>query len=111
MNNDVIPKLVKSDYRAKVDTKLRYLFVHNQMLGYSYNTKDTFTFANMIPLRVTADQPPLLNLDMTLCCTMPGSEWSSRAGDQFLLGVLPFFRYKRSDSLSSIAFPVQSDKR
>ena len=79
----LIPRLVKEDYRAKVNTKMRYLLADRRSRGYSYNLKDTFIMTNMIPLRVTADQPPLFNVEMTLNCVMAGSNWATWARELF----------------------------
>ena len=53
-------RLLKDDYKSKQDSGTRYLLAYCQQVGYSYNEKDTFTCANIIPLRMTADQPPLI---------------------------------------------------
>ena len=76
-------KMLKSDYHRNVSKKKRYLFAHYQLRGWSYNMKDTFTCANIIPLRVTSDQPPLLNLGMRLNCVRSGSSYASYSAELF----------------------------
>ena len=57
-------RLLKVDFKQKVSTKVRYLLAGRQQYGFSFNQKDTFTCANIIPLRITADQPSLFNVRM-----------------------------------------------
>lgn len=77
-------RLLKVDFKKKVNTKVRYLLAGRQQYGFSFNQKDTFTCANIIPLRMTADQPPLFNVTMhTLQCVRKGSSYASYAPELF----------------------------
>ena len=76
-------RMLKHDYHKKANKKTRYLFAYRQLRGWSYNMKDTFTCANIIPLRVTSDQPPLMNLGMRLNCVRKGSSYASYAAELF----------------------------
>ena len=73
-------RLLKVDFKQKVSTKVWYLLAGRQQYGFSFNQKDTFTCANIIPLRITADQPPLFNVTMNLLqCVRRGSNYASYA--------------------------------
>ena len=73
-------RLLKVDFKKKVNTKVRYLLAERQQYGLSFNAKDTFTCANIIPLRITSDQPPLFNVTMdSLQCVRKGSNYASSA--------------------------------
>lgn len=77
-------RLLKVDFKQKVSTKVRYLLAGRQQYGFSFNQKDTFTCANIIPLRMTADQAPLFNVKMhTLQCVRKGSSYTSYAPELF----------------------------
>ena len=76
-------RLLKVDFKKKVNTNIRYLLAEHQNYGLSFNAKDTFTCANIIPLRMTADQPPLFNVTMTLQCVRKGSDYASYAPELF----------------------------
>ena len=76
-------RLLKVDFKKKVNTKVRYLLAGCEQYGYSFNEKDTFTCANIIPLRITSDQPPLLNVTMSLQCVRKGSDYASYAPELF----------------------------
>ena len=76
-------RLMKTDYGKKANWKTRYLFAECQATGMSYNCKDTFTCANMIPLRITSDQPPLINAKMILYCVNKSSAYVSSAAELF----------------------------
>lgn len=76
-------RLLKEDYASKRSSKTRYLLADRQQYGYSYNEKDTFTCANIIPLRMTADQPPLIAQNLELYYTSKASPWAAHAGELF----------------------------
>ena len=76
-------RMLKSDYQKNANQKKRYLFASRLLRGWSCNMKDTFTCANIIPLRVTADQPPLMNLGMGLLCVRSGSPYAPYAAKLF----------------------------
>ena len=76
-------RLLKVDFKKKVNTKVRYLLAERQQYGLSFNEKDTFTCANIIPLRIISDQPPLFNVTMTLRCVRKGSAYASYAPELF----------------------------
>ena len=98
-------KMLKSDYHRNVSKKKRYLFAHYQLRGWSYNMKDTFTCANIIPLRVTSDQPPLLNLGMRLNCVRSGSSYASYS-DELFEATIPHVEQIRGMTVYDVwAFP------
>ena len=81
-------RLLKVDFKKKVNTSMRYLLAERQQYGLSFNGKDTFTCANIIPLRITADQPPLFNVTMSsLQCVRKGSDYASYAPALFHTGI------------------------
>ena len=81
-------RLLKVDFKKKVNTNMRYLLAERQQYGLSFNGKDTFTCANIIPLRITADQPPLFNVTMSsLQCVRKGSDYASYAPELFETGI------------------------
>ena len=81
-------RLLKADFKQKVNTTVQYLLAERQQYGLSFNAKDTFTCANIIPLRMTADQPPLFNVTMhTLQCVRKGSNYASYAPELFETGI------------------------
>ena len=89
-------RLLKVDFKQKVSTKVRYLLAGRQQYGFSFNQKDTFTCANIIPLRITADQPPLFNVTMNLLqCVRRGSNYASYAPALFETAI-PHVEKKRS---------------
>ena len=113
-------KMLKSDYHRNVSKKKRYLFAHYQLRGWSYNMKDTFTCANIIPLRVTSDQPPLLNLGMRLNCVRSGSSYASYSAELFeaaiphveqILGMTVYDVWAFPDLFDLEAYNKDMDKR
>ena len=89
-------RLLKVDFKQKVSTKVRYLLAGRQQYGFSFNQKDTFTCANIIPLRITADQPSLFNVRMvSLQCVRKGSNYASYA-PALIETAIPHVEKKRS---------------
>ena len=76
-------RLLKEDYASKRSSKTRYLIADRQQYGYSYNEKDTFTCANIIPLRISTDQPPLIAQRLELYYVSKTSPWAAHAGELF----------------------------
>ena len=73
-------RLLKADYKQKINTNMRYLLAERQQYGVSFNQKDTFTCDNIIPLRMTADQPPLFNVRLSsLLCVRKDSSYAAYA--------------------------------
>ena len=96
MAQKLYKRLLKVDFKQKVSTKVRYLLAGRQQYGFSFNQKDTFTCANIIPLRITADQPPLFNVTMNLLqCVRRGSNYASYAPALFETAI-PHVEKKRS---------------
>ena len=72
-------------YREEPNSKKqkgRQLFT-NYYFGYTTNGKDQYTWANVIPWRITPDQPPLMNVWVSLYCARNGSPYSDRAAELF----------------------------
>ena len=103
-------RLIKEDYKQKVNTKVRYLLAGRQQYGVSFNEKDTFTCRNLIPLRITAEQPPLFNVTMTaLQCVCRGSAYASYAPILFETAI-PHVEIDRDETWYDWwAFPNQFD--
>ncbi len=108
-------RILKSDYHKNVNSKKRYLFAYRQLRGWSYNMKDTFTCANIIPLRVTSDQPPLMNLSMSLNCVRKGSSYAAYAAELFEAAIPHVEQIRGMTVYDEWAFPdlrdLESDNR
>ena len=107
---ELFRKLLKEDYRKNVDTSKRYLFAWRQLGGLSFNGEDTFTCANMIPLRITADQPPLINLNMKVYCTRQGTPYASHSGELFETAIKTHVLKRKEATIYDVwAFPLKPD--
>lgn len=103
-------RLLKEDYRTKRNTTVRYLFAYCQQVGYSFNEKDTFTCANIIPLRMTADQPPLISEYYgELCYVTKNSPWAAYAGELFGTAIPHVATFSGVTCYSRMAFPDKVD--
>ena len=104
-------RLLKVDFKKKVNTKVRYLLAERQQYGLSFNEKDTFTCANIIPLRITSDQPPLFNVTMTLRCVRKGSAYASYAPELFETAIPHAETIQGMEWYSDWAFPDKIDEK
>ena len=104
-------RLLKEDYKSKRSGKIRYLLAYCQQVGYSFNEKDTFTCANIIPLRMTADQPPLISeyYGNELCYVSKNSPWAAYAGELFETAIPHAKIYRGVTCYSRMAFPDKID--
>ena len=104
-------RLLKEDYKSKRSGKIRYLLAYCQQVGYSFNEKDTFTCANIIPLRMTADQPPLISeyYGNELCYVSKNSPWAASAGELFETAIPHAKIYRGVTCYSRMAFPDKID--
>lgn len=62
--------------------KGRQLFTEDKC-GYTTNGQDQYTWKNIIPWRITADQQPLVNVIITLSCARNGSSFEGRTTELF----------------------------
>ena len=76
---DLAVKLSKEEPNKKKQ-KGRQLFTWN-FFGNTENGKDTFSWNNMIPWRITSDQAPLVNYTIFIDCIRSDSSISNRASD------------------------------
>ena len=90
---------------------MRYLLAERQQYGLSFNRKDTFTCANIIPLRITSDQPPLFNVTMGLQCVRKGSDYASYAPILFETAIPHVETVHGLDWYDEWAFPDKVDEK
>ena len=74
---DLAVKLAKEEPNKKKQ-KGRQLFTWNYY-GNTENGKDTFSWKNMIPWRITSDQEPLVNFTLHIICIRADSPLSNQA--------------------------------
>ena len=74
---DLFSQLCKEEPNKKKQ-KGRQLFC-NYYHGYTENGKDTFSWDNLIPWRITSEQRPLVNVNLWLYCVRKGSEYADYA--------------------------------
>ena len=76
---ELAAKLAKVEPNKKKQ-KGRQLFTRNYW-GNTENGKDTFSWGNMIPWRITADQEPLVNFSLRITCIHADSPLSNHASE------------------------------
>ena len=76
---DLAVKLAKEEPNKKKQ-KGRQLFTWNYY-GNTENGKDTFSWKNMIPWRITSDQKPLVNFTLYIVCIHTNSPLSNQASE------------------------------
>lgn len=69
--------------------KGRQLFQDRCCFGRTDNNLDTVTYANMIPWRITKDQPPLFTVWLRAYCVPGGSPYADRAAE-LLEMIIPY---------------------
>ena len=62
--------------------KGRQLFSYHYF-GSTTNGQDQYTWENMIPWRITSNQPPLVDVNITLSCARKGGPFSNRTSELF----------------------------